>query len=74
MMGHFIGTDPHPVSGPPVRAVNNLASLRVSLSPCIRVLCANERRLPTIAAVYAPIYGPTTEQARESHLIRQFRK
>ena len=38
------------VSGPAVRAVNNLVSLSVSLSPHIRVLCANERRLPTIAA------------------------
>ena len=59
------------VSGPAVGVVNNLVSLRVILSLCIRVLCANERRLPTIAASYAPIYGPTTEKASESRIIRR---
>ena len=43
------------VSGPALRAVNNLVPLLVSLSPHIRVLCAIESRLPTIAAVYAPV-------------------
>ena len=60
------------VSGPALRAVNNLVSLLVSLSPHIRVLCANESRLPTIAAAYAPVYGPTAEQASESRLISWF--
>ena len=62
------------VSGPALRAVNNLVSLLVSLSPHIRVLCANKSRLPTIAAAYAPVYGPTAEQASESRLISQFRE
>ena len=57
------------VSGPAVGVVNNLVSLRVSLSPRIRVLCINERRLPTIAADYAPVYELTAEQASESRLI-----
>ena len=60
------------VSGPAVRAVNNLVSLRVILSPHIRVLCTNECRLPTIAAPYTPVYGRTAKKARESHLIRWF--
>ena len=59
-------------SGPAVGVANNLVSLCVRLLPCIRVLCANERQLPAIAAAYAPVYGPTTEQASDSHLIRQF--
>ena len=62
------------VSGPALRAVNNLVSLLVSLSPHIRVLCANKSRLPTIAAAYAPVYGPTAEQASESRLISRFRE
>ena len=62
------------VSGLAVGVVNNVVSLRVSLSPCIRVLCANERRLPTIAAAYALVYGPTTEQASEGRLIRWVRE
>ena len=60
------------VSGPVVGVANNLVSLRVSLAPCIRVLCTNERRLPTIATAYALLYGPTAEQASENRLIRRF--
>ena len=60
------------VSGLAVRAVNNLVSLSVSLSAHMRLLCANERRLPTIATAYAPAYGPTAEQASESRLISRF--
>ena len=60
------------VSGPAFRAVNNLVPLLVSLSRHIRVLCTNERRLPTIAAAYALIYRPTAKQASESHLISLF--
>ena len=62
------------VSGPALRAVNNLMSLLVSLSLHIRVLCANESRLPTIAAAYAPMYGPIAEQASKSRLISRFHK
>ena len=57
------------VSGLALRAVNNLVSLLVSLSPHIRVFCANKSRFPTIAAAYAPIYGPTAEKASENRLI-----
>ena len=57
------------VSGLAIRAMNNLVSLRISLLPHICVLCAIKSQLPTIATIYAPVYGPTAEQTTESRLI-----
>ena len=74
-MGHVIGKDMHPMYAVlPFIVVNNLVSWSVSLSPRVRVLFANECRLPTTAAAYAPFYRPIAEKARNSHLIRLFRE
>ena len=46
------------VSGLAVGVVNNVVSLRVSLSPRMHVLCTKDCRLPTIAMAYLLYTSP----------------